>query len=142
MKKLLLFFKKNLSLVLISTFSSLLIGGIIFTVYFLLSDHGLSAACNGCFIAGMVLIFVALLVIITRLGSFDIFAFGFYQLGSAMFSKNVKGKKYEDYIDYQKKKREQRKEKPLYQYFIIFSGSLFVIVGIIIRIIIASKYGF
>ena len=82
----------------------------------------------------MVVIFsIAILIILSRFGAFDTFAYGFKQLGAMMFSKNPA--KYDDMIDYRNKKNEERKSKPKYYFAMLIVGVIFLIATIVLQII-------
>ena len=111
----------------------LLFGVAIFCLYFFLKVQSLKDAIDACSIAGVALIGAGLLVVITRLGAFDTFAFGFKQLTASIFSKNPNV--YNSMADYKLAKYDQRKTKKATYLMLFLDGGLFFIAVIILEII-------
>lgn len=118
---------------------SLVIGAIIFCLYFFLNSRTLSAACSATFLAGIVLVCIGLLIMVTRFGAFDTFAYGFKQLGTTIFRN--KPTKYNDMAEYKQQCYEKRQTKTNYYLFVITGGLLFCIAGAILEVIFHSIYG-
>lgn len=123
---------------LITGLISLAIGAAIFCLYFFLSGINLVNACNGAALSGAVLVSAGILILLTRLGAFDTFAYGFMQLGTSMFGK--KPCKYNDLVQYKEARNNERKKKTNYYYVIIIAGALFLIALLVLEIIFHTKY--
>lgn len=121
---------------IIAAVISLVIGAIIFCLIYFLRSRAFTAAIDGTSYAGIALIGLALLVLIARFGSFDIFAYGFKQLGASMFNKQAS--KYNDFPGYKQEKNLQRSRKPKYYYSILLVGLLYLISSIILILILES----
>lgn len=124
---------------IITGFIALAIGAGIFCLYFFLNKSTLVAACNGSIIAAVSLLGVAALVVLARLGAFDTFAYGFMQLGSAMFSNQPR--KYNDMVEYKHAQFEKRKDKSKYYLSIVAVGVIFLIATLVLEIIYHSNLG-
>lgn len=135
---------KNKKIQLIKDYSitlviSLVIGTIIFCLYFFLNGRTLTAACSATFLAGVILICTGLLITVARYGAFDTFAYGFKQLGTTIFRNQPT--KYNDMAEYKQECYEKRKTKTKYFLFVILAGLLYCIAGGILEIIFHSIYG-
>ena len=115
---------------------SLVIGVVIFCLFFFINKMSLAAAENGTSYAGIILIALALLIMITRMGFFDIFAYGFRQLGASMFNKEAT--KYNNFPAYKQDKNTIRVKKSKYYLSILIIGLLFLIAAIIIMLVLRS----
>ena len=126
------FFYKYKSHIITFLFS-MVFGGIIFCLYFFLKGQTLKNAIDASTIAGVALIGGGLMVIITRLGAFDTFAFGFKQMFTSMFNKDPNA--YNSLADYKLQKYDQRKLKKKTYLMLFLAGLLFILVLIILEII-------
>lgn len=129
----------NWKIYIIAAIIALAIGAGIFCLYFFLNNMTIVAACNGSILAGVALVGIGALIIITRLGAFDTFAYGFMQLGTSMFGRQPK--KYSDMIEYKQAKYNERKEKSKYYFAIMIVGALFFIATLVLEIIYHSQLG-
>ena len=118
---------------LFTSILTLIFGGIIFIIYFFVKDRVLLDAINGTSLAAVVIICVALLVWVARLGAFDTFAYGFKQLFAVFFTKNPR--KYHSYAEYLEQKRVDREIKGKYYIPMLLTSLVFIIAMIILRII-------
>lgn len=82
--------------------------------------------------SSIILIAAGLLIIIAREGFFDIFSYGFRQLGSQLFSK--KANEFNDYPHYKEAINEVRKRKSKYYLSLIVVGVIFLLVTIVVSI--------
>ncbi len=139
MKNAFLQFRKHWLTNLIVFLSSLVIGGIIFILYFFLRNRVFIDAVNGSMIAAAFVILAGLLVFMTYLGAFDLFVFGFKQLGSAIFSKDPR--RDGPYAEYREKKIEKRNTSPHVFIAIIAAGLVLLIAAIVLEIIYHVKFG-
>ena len=115
----------------------LLFGAGVFCLYFFLKNQSLKDAIAACSIAGVSLIGAGLLVIITRLGAFDTFAFGFKQAFTSMFNKDPNA--YNSLADYKLQKYDQRKTKKATYLMLFLAGLVFIVAIIILEIILKLK---
>lgn len=111
----------------------LIIGGVIFCLYFFIKGMTLINAINACSISGVSLFGVALIVIITRLGAFDTFSYGFKQMLSSMFGRDPNV--YNSLADYKLEKYDQRKKKKASYIMFFLDGLLFFLAVIVLEII-------
>lgn len=125
--------KERLIADLFTSLFTFIFGGIIFLIYFFSKDRVLLDAINGCSLAAIVIIGVALLVLVARLGAFDTFAYGFKQLWAVFFTKNPR--KYSNYSDYLEHKHVERQLKGKFYIPMLFTSIIFIIATIILRII-------
>lgn len=106
-----------------------IIGTIIGVGFFCLFFFGLKRpVIDGTGYASVVLIGIAVLIWIGREGFFDIFAYGFKQLGSQFFSK--KPNEYNKYADYKEFVANEREKKSKYYLSFIAIGIIFLIITI------------
>ena len=129
----------NWKVYIITAIIALAIGTGIFCLYFFLNHSTIVAACNASILAGVSLVGIGALIVLTRLGAFDTFAYGFMQLGTAMFGRQPK--KYNDMVEYKQAKYEERKEKSNYYYIIMGVGFLFLVATLVLEIIYHSQIG-
>ena len=109
---------------------SLLLGTFMFILMFVILKR---SALDGVGYATILLVSVAGLVWVTREGFFDIFSYGFKQLGVTMFSK--KANQLNDFAAYKEYKYETRKNRSKYYLSILAVGGLFLIATIVLFII-------
>ena len=91
------------------------------------------ASINASSLSAVILICVGGLMFVSNEGFFDIFAYGFKQLGTTMFGKkaNANNKFYE----YKEEKKVQRETKPKIFLSVLVAGGIFLIAMIVLRII-------
>lgn len=129
--------RKSFKEYLITSIISFVIGVGIFLLVYFIRGKGLVGASDGCLLSAAILISACGLIYVTREGFFDIFAYGFKQLGSMIFSKKANANN--DFPGYKEEKRIFRQNKTRYYLFIGLVGLVFVTAFIIIKIIL-SKY--
>lgn len=115
------------------------VGGLIFILYFFLNGHRFIDAVNGMALSSILLAGGAILTILARLGAFDTFAYGFRQLGHAMFSRNPR--KFNNMVEYKQAKTEERKGKRKSYYPVLIVAALFIIALVVLEIIYHVKIG-
>ena len=125
--------KKHWLANLITFIISVMIGLIIFVLYFFLRNRTFLNAVDGMTVGGLVVLLSGLLSWMAHLGMFDLASFGFIQLGHVLFSKNPR--KGGDFVDYKSKKGEKRGNSGYYFVSIIVAGLALCIAFIILRII-------
>ena len=122
--------KINLKPYIISGIISLLLGVFIFILFFLILKR---PALDGTAYAAIILISSAGLIWVAREGFFDIFSYGFRQLGSTILSK--KANEYNDYSGYRQFKNEIREKRSKYYFSIAITGLLFLVATVILYLI-------
>lgn len=122
--------KINLKPYIISGIISLLLGIFIFILFFLILKR---PALDGAAYAAIILISSAGLIWVAREGFFDIFSYGFRQLGSTILSK--KANEYNDYSGYRQFKNEIREKRSKYYFSIALIGLLFLVATVILYLI-------
>ncbi len=138
MKNAFIQFKNHWKINLLVFAISLVLGGIIFVLFFFLRNRSFMDAVNGVSLAALFVLLSGLLALLAFLGAFDTFAFGFKQLGSMMFAKNAR--RDGTYADYRDKKREKRTSSSHSYLAIIAAGLIILIAAIILEIIYHSKF--
>lgn len=107
-------FRKDLKYYLIAAAVAIAIGIAFFCLFFFVRGksigYGLLNWQDSLMIVGVVLLCCGGLMVVGREGFFDIFAYGFKQLGSSMFAKNAHA--YNDYTGYREEKKLKRKSSP------------------------------
>lgn len=119
---------KFLKTYLVTAAITLAVGAGLFCLFFFLHGRGLRGACDGTGYPGIILTGIAGLIFVARNGFFDIFSYGFKQLGSSMFGRNAN--KYKDFPDYKNQNREVRSKRSKYYLIILFIGLAFIIASI------------
>ena len=109
---------------------SLLLGSFMFILFFVILKR---SALDGCGYATILLVSVAGLIWVTREGFFDIFSYGFRQLGVTMFAK--KANQLNDFAAYKEYKYEIRKNRSKYYLSMLAVASLFLIATIVLYIL-------
>lgn len=122
----------NLKAHIITAIISLIIGVGIFLAFFL-TKRTFYGAFNGVTYAAISLLGGGVLYWVAREGFFDMFSYGFKQLGSMMFSK--KPNELNNFSEYREYKNEIREKKAKCYLTVIFIGCLFLIATIIMAII-------
>ena len=124
---------------IITAVVTFVVGSIIFIIYFFVMGHRFIDAVNGSALTTIVLFASTILSILARLGAFDTFAYGFIQMGHAIFSKNPR--KFNSMADYKQAKYEARKEKRnTYIPMLIVTG-LFALALLVLEIIYHTLIG-
>ena len=118
---------------LITFLISILVGVTIFLIYFFLRNRTFLSAVDGMTIGGLFVLLSGLLAWMAHLGMFDMFSFGFIQLGHVLFSKNPR--KGGDFVDYKANKCEKRNNSGYNFVAIIVAGLALCIAFIILRVI-------
>ena len=126
-------FKKHWKSYLITFIVSLVIGVLAFIFVFLSHDMVFIDAVDGVTLAMVILFGVGGLMFVGYEGFFDIFAYGFKQMGDALFRK--KANEHNDFAAYKEDKTTQRTERPKLFLSFLVSGTLFLIAMIVLRII-------
>lgn len=109
---------------------SLLLGTFIFILIFVILKK---AALDGVSFAAVILLAAAGLIWVAREGFFDIFSYGFRQLGSTMFSK--KANEYHDFAGYKEYKFSVREKRSKYYISVAIVGAIFLVATIILYLI-------
>jgi len=109
---------------------SLLIGIFFFILFFVILKR---PVIDGTGYASIILISSAGLIWVVREGFFDIFTYGFRQLGATLFSK--KPNEYNDFAGYKEVKFSKREKRSKYFISVAIVGALFLIATIILYII-------
>lgn len=117
---------------------SIALGVGIFLGFYLGNNKSMQGALNGTSFSGIILLCLAGLCIIGREGFFDIFAYGFKQMGAMIFTKDPNSLK--DFPGYKEDKKNIRKFGSKYYYVIAIVGLLFMIAFVILRIKASSMY--
>lgn len=128
--------KENWRTNLIVGLISLVIGLVVFFLYYFLNNQTLLAAVNGVTISTFSLIGIGLLCWLAHLGAFDTFSFGFKQLGSMLFAKEPR--KEGPFHEYKQAKKEKREKSSYYFIIIILVGFLFAFALAVLEIIFHS----
>ena len=115
---------------IIAAIISLLLGIFGFCLIFLILKK---PALDGTAWPAIILISSSLLIWITREGFFDIFSYGFRQLGSTIFSKTPN--EFNNFAGYKEAKNEIREKRPKYFFAVGAVGLIFLIATIILFII-------
>ncbi len=131
-------FRKFWKTYLITFFVTSAIGSGAFCLYYFLMGKGLLNACNGTSLVGIFLICACGLIYVSREGFFDIFGYGFKQLGTMIFGR--KPNAYNDFPGYKEQKRVYRVKSSKYFVIIGIVGLLFVTAFIILRIRLSYYY--
>ena len=126
-------FKKYLKTYIVSSIVSLIIGIAIFLIIYFSNNMTMYSAINGASLSAVILLCLGGLMWVASEGFFDIFAYGFKQVGSFMFSK--KPNENNNFSNYKEQNRVKRENKPKVFLPILLVGLLFLIVMIILRII-------
>lgn len=82
------------------------------------------------FVPGAVLSGLGLLAVVSKGGFFDIFGYGFISF-VAIFKKDVKKRKYKDYVEYKQSKRESK----FSVWFLLIVGLAFIVVAVIFLVV-------
>ena len=124
--------KIHLKTYIIVTIASLIVGAIIFCLYFFLKEKTLVAALDGTGMAGVILLGAGLLCILSRFGAFDTMSYGFKQLFTSMFAKEAN--KYHDMVEYKEEQDKKRKTSSHYYVPMMLVSLLFFLAFIALEI--------
>lgn len=102
----------------------------------------LNGLCNGFTLGAVVTLFGFLLYLVTRLGAFDMFVYGFKDVFYHMNPNRDKVRKYDDYADYIEKKKEERSRSRVCFLPYIAVGGAFLITALALRLAIYYAAGF
>ena len=130
------FWFKYKSFILTFVFS-LIFGAAVFCLYFFLKNQSLKDAVDACSVAGVALLGGGLMVVITRLGAFDTFSFGFKQLLTSMFNKDPNA--YNSLADYKLQKYDERKTKKATYLMLFLAGGVYLLAVVILEIILNTS---
>ena len=125
--------KKYWKVNLITLIVSLVVGAGIFCLMFFLRNQTIIAAVDGAALATVVVLFFGLLMLVSHLGAFDMFTFGFKQLGTMIFAKDAR--KEGPYYEYRENKKEKRQNSSFVFVTVIFAGLLLSIALIVLEIV-------
>lgn len=130
------FWFKYKSFILTFVFS-LIFGAAVFCLYFFLKNQSLKDAVDACSVAGVALLGGGLMVVITRLGAFDTFSFGFKQLLTSMFNKDPSA--YNSLADYKLQKYDERKTKKATYLMLFLAGGVYLLAVVVLEIILNTS---
>ena len=125
--------KKHWIINLVTFVISLLVGGGIFCLVFFLKNKTILDAVDAATVACFVVLAIGLLLLAIHNGAFDMFTFGFKQLGNAIFSKDPR--KDSDFYEYRDAKTEKRINSSYNFLAIILAGLLLLIAVIVLEIV-------
>ena len=133
MKRVIEQIKKYWLINLVTLLISLLLGGAIFCLFFFLRNQTIIAAVDGAAVATFIILFLGLLFWMAHLGAFDMFSFGFKQLGSMLFAKDAR--RDGTFQEYKENKAAKRDNSSYNFVMVIFAGLLLSISIIVLEII-------
>lgn len=114
-----------------------------FLIYMLATmNWTLMGLCNGFTLGAIVCLLGFLLYLVTRLGAFDMFAYGFKDIFFHMNPNKDKVKKYDDYADYLEKKKEERSRSRVCFIPYVVVGGAFLVTALALRLSIFYTSGF
>ena len=116
--------------------SLMIFAGIFCAVFFTRPVKNIIAAIDGSTIGSIVVLGLGLLMLLAHLGTFDLFAFGFKQMGSMMFAKDARRDGH--YADYRADKTVKRNNSAYIFVSVIFAGLLCALSIAILYIIYSS----
>ena len=122
-------FKKFLAYYLIAFGIAIVVGLIPFFLVFFINGSAL----DGVTLATVITLGLGGLMFVAHEGFFDIFAYGFKQMGTAMFSKKANANN--DFPGYKEIKRTKREEGPKIFLSVLAAGLLFLIALIVLKIV-------
>lgn len=91
------------------------------------------SAINGSSISAVILLGLGGLMFVANEGFFDIFSYGFKQVGSSLFGK--KPNENNDFAGYKEQGKIKRESKPKIFISILISGIVFLVTMIVLRVI-------
>ena len=122
--------KINLKPYIITGIISLILGIFIFILIFAILKK---PAVDGLAFGTLALLSSSGLIWIAREGFFDIFSYGFRQLGHSMFSK--KPNEFNNYAGYKEYKNETREKRSKYYISVAIVGAVFLLATIIVFLV-------
>ena len=122
--------KLNLKPYIIAGIISLLLGGFIFILFSVILKK---SPVDGAGYASIILVSAAGLIWVVREGFFDIFTYGFRQLGATLFSKTPN--EYNDFAGYKEVKFAKREKRSKYFISVAIVGGLFLLATIVLYLI-------
>lgn len=134
-------FRKDFKYYLIAAAITLAIGIGFFCLFFFLRGrtigHGLVNWQDSLMIVGVILLCCGGLMAVAHEGFFDIFSYGFKQLGSSMFAKNAKT--YNDFPGYKEDKKQKRNTSPKYFAVVLVVAAVFLVAALVVYLVLKSK---
>ena len=121
--------KKHFKAYLIAAIIALIMGLIPFLLFLLIEGNAL----DGVTVAAVLLLGFGGLMFVGHEGFFDIFAYGFKQMGTAMFGKKANANN--DFPGYKEDKRIKREEGPKIFLSFLAVGGVFLLALIILKIV-------
>lgn len=110
--------------------------GIFCAIFFTRPVKNIVAAIDGATIGSVSLLALGLLMLLSHLGTFDIFAFGFKQMGSMLFARDARRDGH--FADYRENKTTKRTNSAYIFVSVIFAGILTAISVAVLYIIYQS----
>ena len=110
--------------------------GIFCAIFFTRPVKNIIAAVDGATIGSIVILVLSLLMWLSHMGTFDIFSFGFKQMGSMMFAKDARRDGH--FADYRADKATKRSNSAYVFVSVIFAGILCAISAGVLCIIYES----
>jgi len=134
-------FKKDLKYYLIAGAVSLALAIGFFCLFFFArgnkAGYGLVNWQDSLMISGLIIAGVGGLMWIGREGFFDIFAYGFKQLGGAIFSKNPRS--YNDYPGYREEMKNKRSASPKTFLSVLIIGAAFLLAALCVYFVYLAR---
>lgn len=109
--------------------SLVIFAGVFCAVFFTRPTKNIIDAIDGATVGSIVVLLLGLLMLMAHLGTFDLFAFGFKQMGSMLFAKDAR--KEGHYQDYREAKTAKRENSAYIFISVIFAG-LFCSISILV----------
>ena len=113
--------------------SLVIFAGIFCAVFFTRPVLNIIAAMDGSAVGTVSILSIGILMWLAHLGTFDLFSFGFKQMGSMLFAKNAKRDGY--YYDYREEKMTKRSNSAYVFVSVIAAGLLCAISLLVLSII-------
>lgn len=113
--------------------SLVIFAGIFCAVFFTRPVWNIIAAMDGSAVGTVVILSLGILMWLAHLGTFDLFSFGFKQMGSMLFAKDPKKEGY--YYDYREEKMTKRSNSAYVFVSVIAAGLLCAISLLVLSII-------
>lgn len=121
---------------IVSSIISLIVGAGIFCLYFFIRgkevNYGIVIGSDASIIAAVCLISIGFLMFAGRQGFFDIFSYGFKQLGSQLFAKDAN--RFNNFPEYRDNKNTIRKSSPKTFLPVLIVGTAFLIAALVLFI--------
>lgn len=132
MKKFFENIKRNLKSLIIAFAISLVVGVVIFLIYYFTYGQTILGVIDGSGVAAAVLFGVGVLMWLAKEGAFDTLSYGFTQAFTSMFSK--KANNYNDMVGYKTEKNKRRENSPDFFVSLFLASILFLVVFIVFEI--------